>query len=605
MPFLVLGCLGCMLVPLPTSVLDALLAANLCISILLLFTSISITSTLEFSSLPTLLLFTTLARLSLNVATTRSILTIGEAGDVVYTFGELVMAGSITVGFVIFAIITLLQFLVIAKGAERVAEVSARFTLDALPGKQMAIDADVRAGTLDYDGAKKKREELQLESRFFGALDGAMKFIKGDAIAGVLIVIINLIGGIVAGLINGKSVSEAIKIYSLLSIGDGLLSQVPSLLTCLAAAIVVTRIDKKTFGEGSLGNTLIKELCSKKIALIIVGCFSIVLGVFGGFPALPFCTIGVAVILMSFMKLDLTVEKEITPKSDLYKPTQIYELELRLNDEFIKSTTEDKVINLREGLRKKLHQHTGLLLQSIGVTKNSEDKSNLKNITIIIHGVECHSINATVEENLIDNLSEAIIPMIEDLITDGVIKNFIEQAEPACGDSLGAIIPSQITVSQISELIRNLIREDIMPKYPALIMQAICDISGKGIGERGMLEEVRIKLKRVITSNLKLDNKVSVYRLSGELDMAFAHTERTGEALSDDVILALIYGVQNLDNPIVIQSSKGSRKLVQECLYMKGIQSKVVAYEEITCETEILGVISSAVNKAEELRYAA
>ena len=235
-----------LIVPLPTQLMDFLFILNLSLSLIILLITMSITEPLEFSIYPSLLLLTTLFRLGLNVSSTRSILTRnGYAGEVIKTFGEYVIQGNVIVGLVIFLIIVLVQFIVITKGAERVAEVSARFTLDAMPGKQMAIDADLSSGIIDESQAKERREKIQREADFFGSMDGASKFVKGDAIMSIIITLINLLGGLVVGIVNGGSFQDVIHVYSIATVGDGLMSQIPALLISIATGMVVTRSASK------------------------------------------------------------------------------------------------------------------------------------------------------------------------------------------------------------------------------------------------------------------------------------------------------------------------------------------------------------------------
>ncbi|NBX05204.1 MAG: flagellar biosynthesis protein FlhA, partial [Betaproteobacteria bacterium] len=247
-PALVLLIMGMLVIPLHPVLLDILFTFNIAASVLIIMIAISTRKPLDFSSFPTVLLFATMLRLALNVASTRVILVDGHegheaAGKVVAAFGEFVIGGNYVVGFIIFAILMVINFIVVTKGAGRVSEVNARFTLDAMPGKQMAIDADLNAGVIDQETAKARRAELGQEADFFGSMDGASKFVSGDAIAGLLILFINLIGGLAIGMgQHGLSLSEAGQIYSLLTIGDGLVAQIPSLLLSLATAIIVTRV---------------------------------------------------------------------------------------------------------------------------------------------------------------------------------------------------------------------------------------------------------------------------------------------------------------------------------------------------------------------------
>ncbi|ECE9146299.1 SPI-2 type III secretion system apparatus protein SsaV, partial [Salmonella enterica subsp. enterica serovar Typhimurium] len=232
-----------MLLPLPTWMVDILITINLMFSVILLLIAIYLSDPLDLSVFPSLLLITTLYRLSLTISTSRLVLLQHNAGNIVDAFGKFVVGGNLTVGLVVFTIITIVQFIVITKGIERVAEVSARFSLDGMPGKQMSIDGDLRAGVIDADHARTLRQHVQQESRFLGAMDGAMKFVKGDTIAGIIVVLVNIIGGIIIAIVQyDMSMSEAVHTYSVLSIGDGLCGQIPSLLISLSAGIIVTRV---------------------------------------------------------------------------------------------------------------------------------------------------------------------------------------------------------------------------------------------------------------------------------------------------------------------------------------------------------------------------
>ncbi|MEQ9501294.1 MAG: type III secretion system export apparatus subunit SctV [Deltaproteobacteria bacterium] len=290
-----IGCiLAMMILPLPAPLLDGLLALNLALAAVVLVAVLLSDKPLSISTFPSLLLVTTLFRLSLNVSTTRMILSRGTAGEVVQAFGAFVVQGDLIVGIVIFLVITLVQFLVIGKGAERVAEVGARFTLDAMPGKQMSIDAALRSGAIDDDEAQAQRDELGRESQFYGAMDGAMKFIKGDAIAGLIITALNLVAGLVIGAMrNGMPVSEAAEVYSLLTVGDGLVSQIPALLITLSAGILTTRVASKQ-PQSSLGDSLRSELFTSPKVLALGAFFSAVLAVVPGLPAVPFLAIATA-----------------------------------------------------------------------------------------------------------------------------------------------------------------------------------------------------------------------------------------------------------------------------------------------------------------------
>ncbi len=286
--------LATLLIRLPAPMLDMLLACSISLSIAVLIITLSSKEALELSTFPSLLLFVTLFRLSLNVASTKLILLQGSAGKIIQTFGDFVAGGSFVVGLVIFLILVVVQFVVITKGAERISEVSARFTLDAMPGKQMAIDADLNAGIISETDAKHRREKIVKESEFYGAMDGASKFIRGDAKAGLIITAINIVGGIAMGYSRGMTVGAAIKTYSVLSIGDGLVSQIPSIIISISSGFLVTKISSKN----SLGQDLNKQFLKTSQPLLIASFIIVALAFVPGLPKLPFLFLGAGAALL-------------------------------------------------------------------------------------------------------------------------------------------------------------------------------------------------------------------------------------------------------------------------------------------------------------------
>jgi type III secretion protein V len=285
---LVIGIIGMMIIPLPTLALDVLLTLNITVAVTLLMVSLYIPNALQIASFPSILLITTLFRLALNISSTRLILLQADAGEVIDSFGNFVVQGNYVVGAVIFLILTLIQFLVIAKGSERVSEVAARFTLDAMPGKQMSIDADLRAGAFDLDEARRRRALVQKESQLYGAMDGAMKFVKGDAIAGIIITSINIVAGIIIGVMQmGMGAGEAAQTYTLLTIGDGLVSQIPALLIATTAGIIVTRVASEDDGS-HLGGDIVSQILAQPKALAIAGSLLLILAIIPGLPLVPF-----------------------------------------------------------------------------------------------------------------------------------------------------------------------------------------------------------------------------------------------------------------------------------------------------------------------------
>lgn len=288
--FLLVSIVFLMILPVPTAIVDILIAINIGMSIILLMLAIYISSPLEFSSFPAVLLLTTLFRLALSITTTRLILLQADAGNIVTAFGNFVVGGNWAVGIVVFLIITIVQFLVITKGSERVAEVGARFSLDAMPGKQMSIDGDMRAGVIDSEMASARRSDVEKESQLYGSMDGAMKFVKGDAIAGLIIIVINILGGISIGVAqNNMSFGDAIELYTILTVGDGLVSQIPALLISITAGFIVTRVsqdESQDLGE-DIGNQIIGKPNAIKIGAVMMLIFSLI----PGFPTITFLAI--------------------------------------------------------------------------------------------------------------------------------------------------------------------------------------------------------------------------------------------------------------------------------------------------------------------------
>ena len=279
---LLVAVIALMIIPMPTVLVDALIGANMALSFTIMMMTMYVKTPLEFSSFPTMLLFTTLFRVGLNITTTRLILLNADAGEIIQTFGEFALGGNFVVGAVVFLILTIVQFLVISKGAERVAEVGARFTLDAMPGKQMSIDADMRAGVIDMEEAQRRREAISQESKMFGAMDGAMKFVKGDSIAGMIVAVINIVGGSIIGITqHGLTASEALETYGILTIGDGLVSQIPSLIIAISAGILITRSGDT---NADLGVQVGGQFFAQPRALKMAGGLIFLFALIPGFP---------------------------------------------------------------------------------------------------------------------------------------------------------------------------------------------------------------------------------------------------------------------------------------------------------------------------------
>lgn len=398
-PTLVVLIVAVMLVPLPTSLLDLLIVTNIATAVLVLLVSMNVKRALEFSSFPSLLLILTLFRLGLNVSTSRSILSKGEAGQVVNTFGSVVVAGNLVVGMVVFFILVLVQFIVIANGASRVSEVSARFTLDAMPGKQMAIDADLNAGAIDDDEARKRRKDISEEADFYGAMDGASKFVKGDAIAAIVITAVNLFGGFVIGIVmEGMSLGESVSRYSLLTVGDGLVSQIPALLISIASGLIVTR----AAGETDLGSDVLGQFSRQHKILRVGGILIAAMALIPGMPKPIFIGMGAAVFLIgqrigrAAKRAEYTVEPEPVeagPPSpqQLAVDARVEPVELDLAVDLVElvSGPDGDLLERIGALRRKLAMELGFVLPTV----RTRDDATLaaSEYRILIHGVEVGS----------------------------------------------------------------------------------------------------------------------------------------------------------------------------------------------------------------------
>jgi type III secretion protein V len=399
---LVVAIISLIVLPLPTALMDTFIAANLGISISLLMLSTYIPNSIALSTFPTLLLLATLFRLSLNIASTRLILLDADAGRIIDTFGNFVVAGNFVVGTVVFLIITIVQFLVIAKGSERVAEVAARFTLDAMPGKQMSIDADLRAGIIDISEAKKRRKLIQLESSLYGAMDGAMKFVKGDAIAGLIVTVINILAGICIGILQkGMPMAKAIQTYSVLTIGDGLVAQIPALLISITAGIIITRSSdaKMPHLGGEIGFQVLSQPKSLLISGLIICSFSIV----PGFPVIQFLCIGGLIFILGlifYIGFKKSAEHNSDPNDYLFKRiSNSNGNEMENENSLIKTIplqidldagTEQQIDHIRLNneliqVRRALYQDIGILFPKINL--NITNSMAEGKYTILMHEV--------------------------------------------------------------------------------------------------------------------------------------------------------------------------------------------------------------------------
>jgi len=378
-PVFIVGIVLLLILPVPSFLLDVLIILNILLALVILLTTLFVKKPLDFSVFPSLLLVATLFRLGLNVASTRLVLGEGFAGDVIQAFGHVAVSGSIIIGAVVFLILVVIQFVVVTKGAERVAEVGARFTLDAMPGKQMAIDADLNAGLITDAEAKERRAAVSAEADFYGAMDGASKFVKGDAIAGILILVINLLGGVAIGMLqNGLSITDALSKYGILTIGDGLVSQIPALLMAVSTGMIVTRSGAET----EIGASATTQLTQSRNALMIAGVAAIAMGFIPGMPIVPFLLIGAGLLFTGWRLTRQTKQQEeaaaqqqaleaAAPSSDspedLLEQMRVHALEILLAPDLVDmvSGSSDDLLGRVRALRRKIAVDMGVVVPPV------------------------------------------------------------------------------------------------------------------------------------------------------------------------------------------------------------------------------------------------
>ncbi|WP_332601732.1 flagellar biosynthesis protein FlhA [Arthrobacter sp. S2(2024)] len=384
-PVGIVGIVLLLVVPVPAPLLDFLIVCNILLALLILLTSMFVKKPLDFSVFPSLLLVATLFRLGLNVASTRLVLGQGFAGQVIDAFGKVTVGGSMIIGAVVFLILVVIQFVVVTKGAERVAEVGARFTLDAMPGKQMAIDADLNAGLITDAQARKRRAEVSAEADFYGAMDGASKFVKGDAIAGIIIIIINFVGGIAIGVLQrGMNVGDALNSYGLLTMGDGLVTQIPALLMAVSTGMIVTRSN----AEEDMGRTASSQLMQSPNALLIAGLAAVAMALIPGMPVVPFLLVGAALLFGSRRleaqqkkhneaedaKEAATLSSEEDPNERLMQDMRVHPVEILLAPDLVDmvSGASDDLLARVRSLRHKIAMELGIVIPPVRTRDNVE-----------------------------------------------------------------------------------------------------------------------------------------------------------------------------------------------------------------------------------------
>ena len=571
-----------MVLPLPAALLDLLICFNITTSILVLLVSMNVRRPLEFSTFPSMILVLTIARLGLNVSTTRAILSKGHAGAIVETFGSVVVAGSIVVGLVVFLILTVVQFVVVANGAGRVSEVSARFTLDAMPGKQMAIDADLAAGLLDDDEARRRRKEISDEADFYGAMDGASKFVKGDAIAGIIIVLVNLIGGFVIGVAqNGLTLQESISKYSLLSVGDGLVSQIPALLLSVASGIIVTR----AASDGDLGSDVMAQISKQWLALRVGGFLVMALGLMPGLPKIQFFLLGTGLLVVASRMKNRLAEEAVaaaaaqpTPLEPLQaispqqlavdSRTEAVELDLAFDLVELVEPQNGDLLDRIAALRRKVATELGFVVPPV---RTRDDASLPPNTYVIrVHGVElgrgetppnrvlvladelgtlpgedvfepvfglpgrwvpteyrsqAELIGATVVDRaalIITHLSEVVTRRAGTLLSRQDAKALIDgvrASDPAVVEDLQA---AQVTVGEVQRVLSNLLDESVPIKDLVRVLEAVSERARSSRNPEHLTEAAREILAPSIVSELATDGVLRTLVLSPQTEQMLA-----------------------------------------------------------------------------------
>ncbi len=584
------------IIPVPKGALDVLLSLNISLALLILLTAMYIEDVLSFSVFPSLLLLTTLFRLSLNISTTRYILTEGDAGNVIEAFGNFVIQGNAPVGFIIFLIIIIIQFVVITKGAERVAEVAARFTLDAMPGKQMAIDADLNSGLINEQEARDRRKEIQQEADFYGAMDGSSKFVKGDAIAGIIITVLNIGAGFAIGILSKHlSFTQALSKYTLLTVGDGLVSQIPALLISTATGIVVTR----AASDSNMGQDVIKQLFGAypRVMFIIGGV--LIFFAFTALPTIPFIIlatvfIGIGFKVRSEIKQNIEKKEEVTEEEveEIRKPENVMELlqvediELEFGYGIIPLADVNQGGDLLDRIvmiRRQIALELGLIVPMVRLRDNIQLKPN--EYVIKIKGVEIskgellfdHYLamdSGAIQEEVegIDTVEPAFgLPakwvtehnreraeilgytvvdpptVIATHLTEIIKRNSFEllgrqdvkvlidnvkEEHPALVDE---VVPKVLSIGDVQKVLANLLKEQITIRDMVTILETLADYSPITRDHDMLTEYVRQKMSRYITKKYVNNNFLKVITVEGQLEqkiMDSINQTETGSYLS-------------------------------------------------------------------------
>jgi type III secretion protein V len=512
---------GLMIVPLPTWVLDVLLSANLSIAVTVLLVVLYVPDAIGVATFPTLLLLTTLLRLSLNVASTRLILLQANAGEVIKAFGNMVVRGNYVVGAVVFLVLTTIQFVVIAKGSERVAEVGARFVLDAMPGKQMAIDAELRGGTIDGNEARRRRRLLQRESQFYGAMDGAMKFVKGDVVASIIIVVVNALGGLAIGVaMKGMTVPDALRRYGLLTIGDGLVTQIPALVLSTSAGVLVTRVASEE-ADTPLAEELARQLLGAPKALRMASLFVLLLAAVPGLPTVPFLVIGACLWWAGSARPRAGAPQHLAladsaqrdrarnrPGEPVFVPLVLpWSLDVSADLAAIVDAERGGLGAMTLALREQIFAELGVPLPAPGI--RVVDELEERHVVLSVHEVPAKVLRVPAELG-----AESIAAWVRERARDVVAaraaeflglaetQRLLDELETFAPATVRNVVPKPVSVVVLADVLRRLVEEGLCVRDLRAVLEALSAVAGAEKDPLNLAEYVRSQMRRAITFRL-------------------------------------------------------------------------------------------------------
>jgi len=605
----VVAIIALMILPLPLAVLDTLVALNIALGVMLVLMAIYVSSPLQFSVFPSVLLISTLFRLALSVATTRMILLNGDAGNIIDTFGELVAGGNVVVGLVVFLIITLVQFLVIAKGAERVAEVGARFTLDAMPGKQMSIDSDLRSGLIDKTEARNKRDELELESKLHGSMDGAMKFVKGDAIAGIVIIIINLIGGLAIGVFQlNMSATGAMQKYSILTIGDGMVAQIPALLGAMSAGLIVTRVTDNN-DDKHLGDSIQKQFASVPKVMIVAGAMCLVFALVPGFPTLVFALLGMILMAAGLLLIPAWRNQMNKLSGPTFESVMKRKLESESHVVESKATTavehavpllldmpasyavDGKDELLRDSLNELFNQHQERSGVSLPALRFNWNKDTTSKWSLYAYDVPIASgvvDNTTLLINIVSEIHLAIRSSGSLFMGIQETSKLLAEASESYPDIVKEALRG-IPMQNMSAIFRNLVEEEIPIRNLRSILESLISASQHEKDTANLTEFARIALSRQLCHLHAPDGAMKVIGFAPELEEFLLGSVRTTSGVQqlsvdpatvDKIRQSLLTSI-NTHQPTAVVTAVQLRRHCRAVLVQHAFETPVLSYNEL------------------------